>query len=141
MKHILVPLDFSAQAPLVLEEAIRQAKAAGAELTILMVAEDFSDIGDYAHAAQIQHKLVDEATAKAKAHASTAQAAGVNAQAVVVQSPSPADAILKEAEERKADFIVMGSRAKTGIDRFLLGSVAGKVVAYAPCSVLVVRNA
>jgi nucleotide-binding universal stress UspA family protein len=33
----------------------------------------------------------------------------------------------------------MGSRGKKGIARFVLGSVASKVVAYAPCSVLVVR--
>ncbi len=140
MKHILVPLDFSTQAPLVLEEAIRQARVSGARLTVLMVAEDFSDIGDFAHAAQMQHKILEETKAKATHHAETAQAAGVPVETVVIQSPSPADAILQIAEEKNVDFIIMGSRAKTGIDRFLLGSVAGKVVAYAPCSVLVVRK-
>ncbi|MBC7354911.1 MAG: universal stress protein [Desulfomicrobiaceae bacterium] len=140
IKTILAPLDLSSQAPSVLEEAIHQAKASEAELVLLMVAEDFSDIGDYAHAAQVQTKLLEETQAKAEEYAHHAKAAGLIPQVEVCQSPSPADAILRVAEERHADFIVMGSRSKRGIDRFVLGSVAGKVVSHAPCSVLVVRN-
>jgi len=52
---------------------------------------------------------------------------------------SPADSILTFAEKEGVDLIVMGSRAKTGLDRFLIGSVASKVVAHSKCSVLVVR--
>jgi nucleotide-binding universal stress UspA family protein len=34
---------------------------------------------------------------------------------------------------------VLGHKSKSGLERLLIGSVAGKVVTYAPCSVLVVR--
>jgi len=37
------------------------------------------------------------------------------------------------------DLIVMGTRGKKGAHTLLIGSVASKVIALAPCSVLVVR--
>jgi nucleotide-binding universal stress UspA family protein len=35
--------------------------------------------------------------------------------------------------------IIMGHKSRTGLERLLIGSVAVKVVTYAPCSVLVIR--
>lgn len=54
----------------------------------------------------------------------------------------PADQIIQEAREGNYDLIVMGHRSvRSSIrrDSGLLGSVAIKVINYAPCSVLVVR--
>ena len=50
----------------------------------------------------------------------------------------PADVILDYAEEQGIDLIVMTSRGRSGLGRFLLGSVADKVVRHAPCAVMVV---
>lgn len=47
--------------------------------------------------------------------------------------------IIKYANERKFDLIVVGSKGKTGLEKLFLGSVAAGVLAYAPCPVLVVR--
>ncbi len=52
---------------------------------------------------------------------------------------SPADAIVEEARSWGADLIVLGSHGYGRVRRVVLGSVAGAVVAKAPCSVLVVR--
>jgi nucleotide-binding universal stress UspA family protein len=52
----------------------------------------------------------------------------------------PADAIVRVAEERAADLIVMGTHGRTGLQHALLGSVAEKVVRLAPCPVLTVRH-
>ena len=49
------------------------------------------------------------------------------------------DGILGAADDVEAGLIVMGTHGRTGITRFLLGSVAEKVVRHAPCSVLVAR--
>jgi len=57
----------------------------------------------------------------------------------VVQGVSPADSIVNYAAQNGVGLIVMGSRGKKGLEKFLLGSVAAKVVAHAPCSVLVIR--
>jgi nucleotide-binding universal stress UspA family protein len=51
----------------------------------------------------------------------------------------PKDAIVEEAKSWGADLIVLGSHGHGRIGRVVLGSVAGAVVANAPCSVQVVR--
>ena len=48
----------------------------------------------------------------------------------------PADEILKTIEEEGVDLVVMGTAGKTGINRFLLGSVAQNVVRSGSCPVL-----
>nr|WP_231483637.1 universal stress protein [Methanobrevibacter sp. YE315] len=57
----------------------------------------------------------------------------------VVREGSPAKAILEVAKEEDIDLIVMGSSGKSGFDRFIMGSVADKVVNSAKCAVLVVH--
>ena len=57
----------------------------------------------------------------------------------LVKEGSPAAVILDVAEDEDVDLIVIGSSGKTGFDRFLMGSVASKVVKSAKCSVLVVN--
>ena len=56
-----------------------------------------------------------------------------------VAEGSPAKAILETAESEDIDLIVIGSSGKTGIDKFLMGSVAERVVKSAKCSVLVIH--
>ena len=49
------------------------------------------------------------------------------------------DSIVHYAEGKNTDLIVIGTKGRTGLKRFLLGSVASGVVAHAKCSVLVIR--
>lgn len=58
---------------------------------------------------------------------------------VEVTAGHPAETIVRVAQERSADLIVMGTHGRTGLQRALLGSVAEKVVRLAPCPVLTVR--
>lgn len=44
------------------------------------------------------------------------------------------------ASEHNADLIVISSHGRTGIARLAIGSVAERVIRYAPCPVLVLRN-
>jgi len=64
------------------------------------------------------------------------QKLGVNVTPKVVEG-SPAKKIVDEAENY--DLVVMGTLGRTGISKLLLGSVAERVVRFAPCPVLVVR--
>jgi nucleotide-binding universal stress UspA family protein len=52
----------------------------------------------------------------------------------------PAAEIVGVAEQSKADLIVMGTHGRTGLGRFLMGSVAEQVVRRAPCPVVTVRT-
>ena len=57
---------------------------------------------------------------------------------VVVASGNPASIILAQAEKEHCDLIMIASH-QPGLRDYLLGSVAGKVVRHARCSVLVIR--
>jgi nucleotide-binding universal stress UspA family protein len=57
----------------------------------------------------------------------------------VIKEGSPAKCILEVAQEENVDLIVMGSSGKSGFDRFIMGSVADKVVNSAKCAVLIIH--
>lgn len=67
-----------------------------------------------------------------------AKAYGIRSKRMVVEG-NPSSEILKIAEERRVDVIVLGSIGKTGLEKFLLGSVAEKVVRNSRHPVLIVR--
>lgn len=61
--------------------------------------------------------------------------------APVVCEGKPYEEILREAQMRGADLIVIPGKEHTTTDRLLLGSTASRVVDHAHCSVLVLRGA
>ncbi|MFH1480117.1 MAG: universal stress protein [Pseudomonadota bacterium] len=134
---ILVPVDNSEFAFKALDKALDMAKKEQAELIVISVALEFQDVEEipigYAE------KFKNQAVRAVNRAGEVAQKAGLKVTTRVEVGASPADNIVKFAEESKTDLIVMGHRGLTGLDRFLVGSVAGRVVAHAPCSVLVVR--
>lgn len=58
----------------------------------------------------------------------------------VVLEGNPANEIVNFAEKNDIELIVMGTLGKTGIERFLLGSVAENVIRHSKVPVLVVRG-
>ena len=68
-----------------------------------------------------------------------AGAVGISIEKRIVEG-QPAAEILRLAEELPADLIVVGSMGRTGLSRFLLGSVAEKVVRNSKVPVLVVQG-
>ena len=61
------------------------------------------------------------------------------AETLVVEEP-PGAAILRTAQALEVGLLVVGARAKEGLARLVLGSVAEEVVTRSPCDVLVVRQ-
>ena len=53
---------------------------------------------------------------------------------------NPAEEIVSFAEREQTELIIISSHARTGFDRWLLGSTAERVVRLAPCPVLVLRG-
>lgn len=68
-------------------------------------------------------------------------AVGLGARDVetVVVEGQPAAEIVRVADERRIDLIVLGSHGRGGISRAILGSVADKVMRTARCPVLIVH--
>jgi nucleotide-binding universal stress UspA family protein len=138
---ILAAIDQSEYAGLVLTRALELAEKDSANLTILTVSNAaFTNIylgeisGDFLEKVRAGAK---EAVAKIAAQV---KATHKDAEVVVIESPSPADAIVKYAEKNGIDLIVIGNKGAGAIERFLIGSVSSQVVTHAPCSVLVVKK-
>lgn len=66
------------------------------------------------------------------------QAAGVRAEAIVATG-NPAAEIIKAAEERGIELIVVGGHGRHAFEHFLVGSIAERLVRHARCDVLVAR--
>jgi nucleotide-binding universal stress UspA family protein len=136
---ILIAVDKSAYSEKALAKAVDMAKKEGAELIALAVAEQPVDMGEIAVSVSLSDHfkaVAEEALEKA---GELAKAKGVTLKPVLESGSSPADNIIELAKKEGVDLIVTGSRGRTGIEKFLLGSVASKVISHASCSVLVVR--
>jgi nucleotide-binding universal stress UspA family protein len=136
---ILVAVEQSQYSTKALEYAVELAKKDNAELTALTVAETMVGMEEVFPESFIEEKLLEQAQAVSNKAKEYAQGKGVALKAIVESSLSAGECILANADKIGADLIVLGSRGKKGVERFLLGSVATKVAAHAPCSVLIVR--
>jgi nucleotide-binding universal stress UspA family protein len=144
--RILLATDFSdpaePAAQLAADEAVRRCAGITVLHSIEMVAPDIA-MGEPAAIPPIALGAYPIAEMREAAHkrlAATLVHMGVAGEIAVTEGP-PSDAIVRLAAERGADLVVIGTSGRRGIDRFLLGSVAVKVVRDAPCSVLVARPA
>lgn len=140
---ILHPTDFSECAEQARAQAIRLARALGAEIILFHVAvetplyaEGMLAAGTVQKVYDAQRKWAEEAL---EARAAETRAAGVPARWKLTAGV-PFDAIVQGAEEEGADMIVMGTHGRRGLEGLLLGSVANKVVRLAGCPVLTVRE-
>ena len=63
----------------------------------------------------------------------------VGLQCIAENSCFVAESIIEYATRKNIDLIVIGTRGRTGLKRFFMGSIANGVVQHAHCSVLLVR--
>ncbi|MBF0608033.1 MAG: universal stress protein [Magnetococcales bacterium] len=126
-EHIMLATDGSRYSDAAQEEAISMAKRCPQvkTFTALSVASSDNKLDD-------TRRILDGVT-------STANRVGVNVETVTAVG-SPYESIVETARTRNTNIIVMGTHGRTGIDRLLMGSVAERVVALSPCSVLVVKG-
>jgi nucleotide-binding universal stress UspA family protein len=68
-----------------------------------------------------------------------AKKSGIRVAATMVTG-DPSAQIVRTARSTRADLIVIGTHGRRGVSKFLLGSVAERVIATAPCPVLTVRT-
>jgi nucleotide-binding universal stress UspA family protein len=85
---------------------------------------------------ELMFKEADEATAEIK---EIALNAGVNFERVVAEG-DPSTEILKRSAEDGIDLLVMGGIGRSGLEKFLLGSVAEKVVRHSKVPVMIVTG-
>jgi nucleotide-binding universal stress UspA family protein len=136
-ERILMATDGSAHA----EEALKYARdLASRDRAQVIVVHAFAPVPSY-----LGDPWQDRAVARhvAAGHqiamdaAQTLQEAGLDVIVEVLEGP-PADAVLRVADVRQCDLIVMGSRGHGTLASLLLGSVSHRVLAHAKAPVMIV---
>ncbi|MEN0067227.1 MAG: universal stress protein [Myxococcota bacterium] len=90
----------------------------------------------------LESQTAEARRARAEQIESDAARLGVPAPAVVVPlatEVSAGDDVVKHAQHLGAELVVLGTHGRTGLEAWVLGSVAERVVRYAHCDVYVVR--
>ena len=140
--RIIHATDFSAEAQPAEEEAVRLARALGAELLLVHVAVESLPHGDTASGMKQLTKIY-EAEARWAEDKLAERARYLAAQGVPTgwrrRVGVPYEEIVKAASEEHASYIVMGTHGRGRVGRWLLGSVADRVIRHARCPVLVVQ--
>lgn len=141
---ILAAIDFSATADAALQRAVALAKHQDVEL-VVVYCEAFVDrapIGDdgaaVAELGELAAALRADERRQLDKREATIKAAGVKGR-VVHREGAPGDVIPALVTELGAALVVIGTHGRSGLSRFLLGSVAEVVVRRSPCDVLVTR--
>jgi nucleotide-binding universal stress UspA family protein len=142
IRKILVPTDFSAHADIAAEFAVGLAQKFGAEICFLHVYDIPTYVlpdGAILPAPDVVGNLISDVEDNLERVRARYAAEGVRVS-VEMRQGVPLPQIVKFAQDYESDLIVMGTHGRTGIEHFLIGSVAEKVVRKAPCPVLTVRR-
>ncbi len=146
---ILVPIDGSKASLNAAKEAVKIAKKKNAAIKFLTVVNDDFDytldniilsqgyINSYSK--QLMNALREQGEKLLDGLIDMLDVEGLTVQKHVFPG-IPYESILTVAENDEVDLIVMGNRGFSQIKRFFLGSVAQKVIAEAPCPVLVIHT-
>ena len=152
-KKILIATDGSEHVKKAVNYAIELAKLYGAELDAVYVMDINADyarslytdrstgglkriLREEGHCGNVYRKEGETAT---KYIEDIAKKEGLEIRKWILAG-HPAEEILKLAEEQSIDMIVMGTLGRSGFEKFLLGSVADKVIRNSRIPVLTVRN-
>lgn len=142
LKTILVPVDFSDCSESALERARALAVEFNASLHLLhVVTEPFHETWIYfapgIELADMLKEYQDKSRSSLESLATTSE---ISSGRVVVATEygNPSDEILRYAGDHHADLIVCGTHGRRGWNRFMLGSVAERVVRLARCPVMTV---
>jgi nucleotide-binding universal stress UspA family protein len=143
---ILVPTDFSTYSDKALRQAFDIAKQYNAKVYVIhVVHEKITDtIDDYgitypSYVKEIEEKMIDEAKKKMKEQIDKFPQSKELEIESDVQIGNISEAILQEEKNKGIDLIVIASLGRSGIAKYLIGSVARNVLKGAKCPVLLTK--
>jgi nucleotide-binding universal stress UspA family protein len=142
---ILVAMDGSDFSQAALHSVIARPWPANTEVKILNVVEPPSllmgrEMSGYDQEFEAVWKaLRDQAKSLVEKAADKLRAAKLNVSTELVEG-DPQSQIIDAANQWHADMIVLGSHGRSGLSRFLMGSVSQDVVRHAHCSVEIIRT-
>jgi nucleotide-binding universal stress UspA family protein len=141
-RRILVPVDFSDSSARALRHAAKRAAESGGSLIIVhVVPADHGWLGiGRDESCDLDRTLQQQAANRLRTFVDENVSHKVAAD-MEVRIGRPAEEIISAARDSKCDSIVISTRGLTGLDRYLIGSVADRVSRLAPCPVVLVRPA
>ncbi len=143
--RILIPTDMSDHADKAIRQGFEIARQFGSEVFVLhVVGEHVTQCTvdyciDVKLADELQKQVMEGAREGIKKQVERLVGEDAAKATLDVKDGVPYDMILKEADEKAADLIVISSLGTTGMAKYLIGSVARHVLLGAKCSVLLVR--
>ena len=147
MKQVLVTTDFSELADEAIAPAAEIARGTGAELTLAHVLGTERPPKPQADAAyyKVAQRLYEadqelEAQARASLEERARTLSGVRCNVALARG-EPVAGILQIAKQQQTEMIVISSQGRTGLRRFLLGSVAEELARLSPVPVLIWKHA
>ncbi|MBX0303792.1 universal stress protein [Haloarcula salinisoli] len=136
--HILVPTDGSDHADRAAGHAALLADAFDATVHLLTVVDIETAAGPFS-AGGVDDDYVEQRTASER-DALAERAARVDGDVeTAVTTGQPSEGILEYVREHEVDLVVMGTHGRSGLRRYLTGSVAERVLRLSPVPVLTVR--
>src|ERR1043165_9944876 len=144
LQKILLPTDFSGCANFALPYAASIARATNAAIVCVHVVEPvvpavgYTGLAEPMPIADISGQLEDSAERQLPKLAECEECVGLNVEEIIVHGDAAAE-IVRVAEEKEVDLIVISSHGRTGLGRMIFGSTAEAVVRHATCPVLVVK--
>jgi nucleotide-binding universal stress UspA family protein len=144
-KKILVPTDFSEYSDKALQKALDIAQQSGAEINLLHVItqEIRQCMSDYCFPIEEFQQFVDKMRATAQEDLAKELEKFPVAKEMKITTELregvPYDQILQFQTEKGSDLIVIASHGRSGITKYLMGSVASHVAKGAKCEVLLVK--
>ncbi len=135
LKKILVPVDFSACSQKALQYAIPFARQFGAELVLLHVVEPYPVVPQMdSYDFETIHDNRDELEALRKAIPEAIHSVAE------LRKGMPHLEITTAARELGVDLIIISTHGRKGLSRKVFGSTTERVVRFAPCPLLIVRE-
>ncbi len=136
VNSILIPTDFSEPSDAALQYATEMARAVGARLYLLHVP---GKTGENLEMNFPVGRFETSARQRLDTLLSPSDIERLRPE-YAVRIGTPAEEIVRYADARDIDLIIMGTHGRSGVAHLLLGSVAEQVVRVAPCPVLLVRQ-
>jgi nucleotide-binding universal stress UspA family protein len=139
-RRILVPVDFSDSSARALRHATKRAAESGGSLIIVhVVPADYGWLGiGRDELRDLDRSLQRQAADRLRAFVDENVGDNVSAD-LEVRVGQPAEEVIAAARDSKCDSIMLSTRGLTGLDRYLIGSVAHRVAQRAPCPVVLLR--
>jgi nucleotide-binding universal stress UspA family protein len=143
-KHVLIATDGSSLSGRAVDQGVGLAKSLGADVSLLTVSEPFHlfavDVGQVEETpSSFREHRREQALKTLSQAAEVARSVGVEATQIHLEDDDPYRAIVRTAEGRRCDLIVMASHGRSGVSALLLGSETMKVLTHSKIPVLVVR--